>query len=535
MARSSLLRQGLRAGASLRQSLGVRSFASVTPAVEQSALPAEAPAPEDNHAAYKWLQADPEKKNVSWPQQLNASLEEVDPELYDIIEKEKNRQWKGLELIPSENFVSTSVMEAVGSVMTNKYSEGYPGQRYYGGNEFIDQAESLCQKRALEAFRLDPEKWGVNVQALSGSPANMSVYTAVLKPHERILALDLPHGGHLSHGYQTDTKKISGVSIYFETFPYRLNEETGFIDYDMMAKTAQIIRPKVLIAGASAYTRHYDYPRMREIADASNAWLLSDMAHISGLVAGGVVPSPFDYSDIVTTTTHKSLRGPRGAMIFFRKGVRGQDKKGKDILYDLEDRINFAVFPGMQGGPHNHTISGLACALKQAHTPEFKEYQEQVLKNSFAMAERFTEKGHRLVSGGTDNHIVLVDLRPKGVDGSRVERVMELAHIAANKNTVPGDKSALVPGGLRMGSPALTSRGFTEKDFRQVADFVDRAVAITVDLKKTEGFGPKLKDFRAGLDKQIPQPIAELKRDVESFASQFPTIGFDKGFMRYKN
>jgi len=424
-------------------------------------------------------------------------------------------------------------MEAVGSVMTNKYSEGYPGARYYGGNEFIDMAERLCQKRALEAFRLDPAKWGVNVQPLSGSPANFQVYTALLNPHDRIMALDLPHGGHLSHGYQTDTKKISATSIFFETMPYRLDESTGLIDYDAMERSAALFRPKLLVAGASAYTRHYDYPRMRQVADRHKAWLLADMAHISGLVAAGLVPSPFDHADVVTTTTHKSLRGPRGAMIFFRKGERSVDKKtGKSIPYDIEDKINFSVFPGLQGGPHNHTISGLACALKQAASPEFKGYQAQVLKNSAALASALAKKGHTLVSGGTDNHIVLVDLRPKGVDGSRVERVLELAHVAANKNTVPGDVSAMVPGGLRMGSPALTSRGFVEEDFERVADFVDRAVGIAVDLRKQAG--PKLKDFRDALEKGVAAgEIAALRADVEAFAKQFPTVGFEKATMRY--
>eukprot|EP00889_Picochlorum_renovo_P005258 jgi/Picre1/32288/NNA_007634.t1 len=339
-------------------------------------------------------------------------------------------------------------MEAVGSVMTNKYSEGYPGARYYGGNEFIDQAERLCQQRALEVFGLDPEKWG---------------------PHDRIMGLDLPHGGHLSHGFQTDTKKISATSIFFETMPYRLNEETGLIDYDMLETTASLFRPKLLVAGASAYTRHYDYPRMRAIADKHKAVLLADMAHISGLVAAGLVPSPFEYADV--------------------KGETGKtDKKtGKPVMYDLEGPINFSVFPGLQGGPHNHTISGLACALKQAQGKEFVDYQTQVLRNSQALAKGLAERDFSLVSGGTENHIVLTDLRPKQVDGSRVERVLELAHIAANKNTVPGDVSAMVPGGLRMGSPALTSRGFVEADFEQVAEFVDRAVGIAASIKKETG------------------------------------------------
>ncbi|CAA0843093.1 Serine hydroxymethyltransferase 1- mitochondrial [Striga hermonthica] len=483
-------------------------------------------------------QAEYEKKrsNVTWQKQLNSPLEVVDPEIADIIELEKARQWKGLELIPSENFTSLSVMQAVGSVMTNKYSEGYPGARYYGGNEYIDMAETLCQKRALEAFRLDPEKWGVNVQSLSGSPANFQVYTALLKPHERIMSLDLPHGGHLSHGYQTDTKKISAVSIFFETMPYRLNESTGYIDYDQLEKSAVLFRPKLIVAGASAYARLYDYERIRKVCDKQKAILLADMAHISGLVAAGVIPSPFDYADVVTTTTHKSLRGPRGAMIFFRKGVKEINKQGKEVLYDYEDKINQAVFPGLQGGPHNHTITGLAVALKQTTTPEYKAYQEQVLSNSSKFAKTLAEKGYELVSGGTENHLVLVNLKNKGIDGSRVEKVLESVHIAANKNTVPGDVSAMVPGGIRMGTPALTSRGFLEEDFVKVAEFFDAAVQLAMKIK-AETKGTKLKDFMATMQNSasFQSEIAKLRHDVEEYAKQFPTIGFEKETMKYKN
>ncbi|KAK1292844.1 hypothetical protein QJS10_CPB17g02456 [Acorus calamus] len=478
-----------------------------------------------------------EKPGITWPKQLNAPLEVVDPEIADIIELEKARQWKGLELIPSENFTSVSVMQAVGSIMTNKYSEGYPGARYYGGNEYIDMAETLCQKRALEAFRLDPAKWGVNVQSLSGSPANFQVYTALLKPHERIMALDLPHGGHLSHGYQTDTKKISAVSIFFETMPYRLDESTGYIDYDQLEKSATLFRPKLIVAGASAYARLYDYARIRKVCDKQKSILLADMAHISGLVAAGVIPSPFDYADVVTTTTHKSLRGPRGAMIFFRKGVKEVNKQGKEVMYDFEDKINSAVFPGLQGGPHNHTITGLAVALKQAMTSEYKAYQEQVLSNCAKFAQCLTEKGYELVSGGTENHLVLVNLKNKGIDGSRVEKVLEQVHIAANKNTVPGDVSAMVPGGIRMGTPALTSRGFAEEDFAKVADYFDAAVKIALKIKSETKGGTKLKDFVATMqtNASIQSEIVKLRHEVEEYAKQFPTIGFEKSTMKYKN
>jgi len=463
---------------------------------------------------------------------LNAPLSQTDPELFDIIEHEKKRQRTSLCLIPSENFTSVSVLDALGSVMSNKYSEGYPHARYYGGNEFIDMAEDLCRTRALTAFHADPAKWGVNVQPLSGSPANFQAFSAVLKPHDRIMGLDLPHGGHLSHGFQTDTKKISMVSQYFETMPYRLDESTGLIDYDTLEANAVLFRPKIIIAGTSAYSRAIDYPRMRQICDKVGALLLSDMAHISGLVAADVVPTPFEHSDIVTTTTHKSLRGPRGAMIFYRKGVQKVDKKGNEIMYDLEGPINQSVFPGLQGGPHNHTISALATALKQAASPEFKAYQEKVLSNSQAFAKAMTSRGYSLVSGGTDNHLLLVDLKPSGIDGARVESVVEKANMAINKNTVPGDKSAFIPGGIRVGTPALTSRGFEEAHWEEVAEFIHRGVQIAKELKEAPTTGKKLADFKVALKQ--PQPkIDALRADVEAFAAQFPTIGFDEGSMRY--
>lgn len=463
---------------------------------------------------------------------LTNGLESSDTEIFDIIEQEKRRQRESIALIPSENFTSSAVLEALGSIMQNKYSEGYPNARYYGGNEFIDQAELLCQKRALEAYNLDPEKWGVNVQVLSGSPANFAVYTAVLGKGNRMMALDLPHGGHLSHGYATPTKKISAVSEYFECLPYRLNEQTGTIDYDMAEANAKLYRPKLLVTGASAYARHIDYARFRHIADLNKSLMLVDMAHISGLVAAGVYPSPFEYADIVTTTTHKSLRGPRGAMIFFRKGVRSVDKKGKETMYDLEDKINQAVFPGHQGGPHNHTITALAVALKQAATPEFKEYQQKVLDMSQVLAKGMLDKGYELVSGGTDNHLLLADLRPKGLNGAKAERILELCNIALNKNTVPGDTSALNPGGIRMGTPALVTRGFEKQDFNQVVDFLHRGLNLAQDVQTKAGTKNMAK-WRAALE-EGDHGVDALKQEVAEFARSFPPVGFTLDSMRYK-
>lgn len=353
------------------------------------------------------------------------------------------------------------------------------------------------------------------------------------------MGLDLPHGGHLSHGYQTPTKKISAISKYFETFPYRLDEKTGYIDYDKLEENALLYRPKVIVAGASAYSRLIDYQRMREICDKVGAYLLADIAHLSGMVVAKVLPGPFGFADIVTTTSHKSLRGPRGAMIFFRKGVRRQNPKTKeDEMYNLEGPINSSVFPGHQGGPHNHTIAALSVALKQAQSPDFHAYQSQVLSNAKAFAKRLSDPkgkgglGYTLVSGGTDNHLVLADLKPQGVDGGRVERVLELVGVAANKNTVPGDRSALVPGGLRMGTPAMTTRGFNENDFIRVADIFDRAVTIAARLDKTvrknaEEKGEKspgrLKLFLEHLDNgETESEIVQLKSEVADWVGTYP-------------
>merc|ERR1712232_1506311 len=336
--------------------------------------------------------------------------------------------------------------------------------------------------------------------------------------------LDLPHGGHLSHGFQTETKKISMVSKYFESIPYRLNEETGHIDYDDAEKFAIRIRPKILIAGTSAYSQLIDYARMRQIADKCGAYLLADMAHISGLVAAGVVPSPFEFADVVTTTTHKSLRGPRGAMIFYRKGQRGVDKKGNPIMWDIEDKINAAVFPGLQGGPHNQSITALAIALKQVQSPVFREYQEQVMKNSQALVGSLKGRGFDIVSGSTANHLCLIDLRSKGVNGSKSETICEQVSIVLNKNTIPGDKSAMNPNGLRVGAPAMTSRGLVEEDFVRIGEFIGDAVAIAAEVQQESG--KKLADFKRVLREQPPGKLAALKAEVEEFANRFDTVGY---------
>ncbi|KAK4218363.1 putative serine hydroxymethyltransferase [Rhypophila decipiens] len=455
---------------------------------------------------------------------LEKPLLDLDPEVAEIMKQEVERQRENIVLIASENVTSRSVFDALGSPMSNKYSEGQVGARYYGGNQHIDQIESLCQKRALEAFHLDPAKWGVNVQCLSGSPANLQVYQAIMPPHGRLMGLDLPHGGHLSHGYQTPQKKISAVSTYFETMPYQVDLETGIIDYDQLEKNAKLFRPKILVAGTSAYCRLIDYERMRKIADSVGAYLVVDMAHISGLIAAEVIPTPFKYADVVTTTTHKSLRGPRGAMIFFRKGVQSVNPKtGKEVLYDLEDKINFSVFPGHQGGPHNHTITALAVALKQAATPEFKAYQQQVIDNAKALEKKFKELGYTLVSGGTDSHMVLVDLRPLSLDGARVEALLEQINITCNKNSVPGDKSALTPGGLRIGTPAMTSRGYGQADFEKVAQYIDEAVKLCKEIQASlPKEANKLKDFKLKVASGEVPRINELRKEIADWSRTFP-------------
>uniref|UniRef100_A0A1I8EHJ6 Serine hydroxymethyltransferase n=1 Tax=Wuchereria bancrofti TaxID=6293 RepID=A0A1I8EHJ6_WUCBA len=429
-----------------------------------------------------------ERLHYSGRNMLKDSLNIVDPEAYKIMQKEKERQKRGLELIASENFTSKAVHDALGSSMSNKYSEGYPGVRYYAGNEFIDQMEILCRSRALQVFGLDDKKWGVNVQALSGSPANLAVYTGLLEPNGRIMGLDLPDGGHLTHGFFTPRRKVSSTSLFFQSMPYKVDAKTGYIDYNQLEYTALLFRPNIIIAGTSCYSRLLDYSRFRKIADKCGAYLLADMAHISGLVAANVIPSPFEYADVITTTTHKSLRGPRGALIFYRKGLKKITPKGEKVMYDLEQRIDSAVFPGLQGGPHNHTIAGIAVALHQCLTEDFIQYCKQILSNSRTLATRLMELGYTLVTG---------------------------------------DQSALHPSGIRLGTPALTTRGMKESDFVKVADFIHEGVEILV--KYESQVGKTLKDLIAftSSNEQFIADISKLGEKVEQFASRFDMPGND--------
>lgn len=473
------------------------------------------------------------KSEQQQQQQAQPSLQEFDPILATMIHSEERRQRVGLELIASENFCSKAVRQALGSCLTNKYSEGGVGKRYYGGNEFIDQIESLCMERALSLYSLDDTEWGVNVQPYSGSPANFAVYTALLNPHDRIMGLDLPSGGHLTHGFQTQKKKVSATSVYFESMPYQVSSETGLIDYDDMERRARMFLPKLLIAGGSAYPREWDYARMRQIADAVGAKLMVDMAHISGLVAAKQAVNPFEYADVVTSTTHKTLRGPRSGMIF-----------GKCNL--MQD-INAAVFPSLQGGPHNHQIAALAVALKEASQPEFTDYAARIVANAKALAQGLGNRGHVLATGGTDNHLMLWDVRSQlGLTGSKVEKVLDLASITTNKNSIPGDTSAINPGGVRLGTPALTSRGLDEKDFDCVAEFLHRGSNVALqaqgiaelELEARQEQGDEaalkmkkvlLKDFVAVLqsNRDVQNAIEELKKDVEDFATDFYMPGDD--------
>ena len=382
----------------------------------------------------------------------SLTIEDFDPELWSAMSAERRRQEEHIELIASENYASPMVLAAQGSVLTNKYAEGYPGKRYYGGCEFVDVAESLAIERACKLFGADY----ANVQPHSGSQANAAVYMALLEPHDTVLGMSLAHGGHLTHG-----AKVNFSGRLYHAVQYGIDEASGEVDYDQLMALALEHKPKMIIAGFSAYARVIDWQKFRAAADAAGAWLVVDMAHVAGLVAAGLYPNPVPVADVVTSTTHKTLRGPRGGLILARANA------------EIEKKLGAMVFPGMQGGPLMHVIAAKAVAFKEAMEPSFRQYQEQVVANARAMAEEFGRRGYKVVSGGTDDHMFLLDLIDKDITGKDADAALGRAHITVNKNAVPGDpRSPFVTSGLRIGSPAATTRGFREQEMRQVAGWI---------------------------------------------------------------
>jgi glycine hydroxymethyltransferase len=415
------------------------------------------------------------------PPRYGEALRKIDPEIFDVIVAEETRQWENIELIASENFTSRAVMEAQGSVLTNKYAEGYPRKRWYGGCENVDIAEQLAIDRAKRLFGCEH----VNVQPHSGTQANMAVYFAAIKPGDKILTMNLAHGGHLSHGHPAN---FSGK--FYQVTHYGVDEKTEQIDYDALQKLAEEVRPAMITAGASAYPRIFDFPRLRQIADSVGAILFIDMAHIAGLVATGQHPSPIPHAQFVTTTTHKSLRGPRGGIVMC------EEKFAK--------LIDSTLFPGVQGGPLMHVIAAKAVCFHEALQPQFREYQRQVVVNAKALAAGLAKHGYRIVSGGTDNHLMLVDLRPKEINGKEAQEVLDRAGITVNKNAIPFDTYPIFkPGGIRIGTPAVTTRGMKEEEMLEIADLVAEALANRTDADALERVRQKVLD----VTRRFPLPI----------------------------
>ncbi len=435
-------------------------------------------------------------------------LQKNDKEIYSLIKKEEQRLRDTLMMIPSENLTSAAVREAVGSTLIHKYSEGQPYRRYYQGMVNVDSLESLVEQRALKAFSLDPKQWDVNVQPYSGSPANAEILMALLAPGDKIMAMYLPDGGHISHGWIFKDRKLSFASKFFSIDYYHVDRRSLVFDYDEIAKQAKKVKPRIIISGGTAYPRDINHKRLGAIARSVGAYYLADISHEGGLIAAGVLSSPFQFVDVVMCTTHKTLRGPRGALIFARK--------------ELIERIDKAVFPGLQGGPHNHTIAGIGVALKEVQTSKFKSYAVQIIKNAQALAVSLQKAGYELVSGGTDKHLVLIDLRKQGLSGKIPAVALEIAGIVCNYNTVPYDDGPpLYPSGLRLGTPGITSRGMKDPQMRQIAQWIHAVITEVQEYALPEkGRKQFVEEVTAKLKKNTH--LSAIAQEVKALCKRFP-------------
>lgn len=415
-----------------------------------------------------------------------------DNDLYELINQELGRQQDGLEMIASENYVSENVLRVMGSILTNKYSEGYPGKRYYGGNEFVDEIENMGRDYAQSIFKVDH----ANLQPYSGSPANQAVYFALCEPGDKVMGFNLLYGGHLTHGW-----KVNFSGKFYKSIQYTTDKD-GFLDYDAIETLVKKEKPKLVFVGATAYSRIINFEKLAQIVHAENAFLVADIAHIAGLIAGGVHPSPSGHADVITTTTHKTLRGPRGAMIMCDGDPSNPVKKPESVIgwkeskHSLPSYLDRAVFPGLQGGPHNHTTAGIAQALFEVQQPDFKIYAEQIIKNAKILAEELMQAGLKIITGGTDNHLMLIDVSPFKISGSEAETALEKAMITVNKNTIPFDpRSPFDPSGIRIGTPALTSRGMKEDEMKEIARMIVKALKNNKDAEVLEKIKKEVKDL----------------------------------------